>query len=71
MNTDIYDLKHIYSFILLNMNFLISLSIIILYLLINTTPSVPDNLGHFDPARVLRNLMKNELKKLVGCDPYI
>ena len=34
------------------------------------TPSVPDNLEHFDSARVLRNLMESELKKLVGCGSY-
>ena len=35
------------------------------------TPSVPDNSGHFDRARVLRIVMKIGLKKLVECESYL
>ena len=35
------------------------------------TPSIPDNSGHFDWARVLRIVMKSGLKKLVECESYL
>ena len=36
----------------------------------HATTSVYQNLSHFDPARILRNVMKNELKKLVDGGSY-
>lgn len=32
---------------------------------IKNTPSFPDNLSHLDRARILKNITKSELKKLM------
>ena len=37
---------------------------------LSLTPSVSHNFTYFDSARILRNLMESELKKLVGCGSY-
>ena len=40
-----------------------------LIIIINTI-SVPQNLLHFDPTRILKNVIESELKKLVGRESY-
>ena len=38
--------------------------------IMNFTISVPQNLSHFDLARILINVMESELKKLMNCGSY-